>query len=1089
MLRLNILLGIILLGSVAFGQTAEIENGEGGESVRTKLNEDINKGNDHADTIPVLRIDINKNVDTLQDIRIDVNAKLPITDTTAMLVPYILESEIDLTASDTATMLTPYITRGDTASMLTPYILESEIDLTASDTAAMLVPYILESEIDLTASDTATMLAPYATDDTTDQIRLDLNAEIALSADTSAAQRVDINDNSDSITIHRDDLALLIAKVSSLEDSVYTIQPTDATLLVYYDFEDDLEDNSINNNTGAEINKFSFSFYDISLAGQSTIADLFSDSAGFSTPSINFGSNRGALGFDLAVGTTNEPYRFAAGIEGEIEFIVNPSDSTVSIITFSSPTDSAILVTPAGSFEVSYSMHQFMFTWNRSQGTGVIYIDGVDAGATGSVKTDFAVSGVIYAGMTSTQQHYVFAGMDEFRTYSGDFKALDASNLYALDPFFYEAPVAAPILQSAKATDTRLTLTFDIELLDGDSANVITGLDYEANNVDVPIDSFVVATNDLICYTDSVFNGDALTITYTNQGSGGIQSLLTVELATIDSDSSVTNNVCDPIQYFHAKFNNNLTEELGNVTISVYSGTAEYTTHASFVAEGTHAFLNNAGLLPRIQLESPVFGDKFTLAGWVHDINSSANKVIFSNMDLNGTDGIELSINPNKKLVLETRSGGAIDSAYSIIDFPRGDKEHFAFTVDKEEGRAMLFINGVKSTADSAILSTFTTTGNYSILSNRNSFESVIGGADDWQGYTGIVPDDSITSIMNNPGRLYTGCGDPGDPPNPITDDFPTYADSILVVTFENTPLGDYSLSQADTDFTQRTGTDATYAIGLGEEGFANNVQIVTVPAVTNGSETRALKITHKADKAGQQRGGGLGSGAAIHVDLSDGYTDLEISYNILLKQNTDFQINGKFPSLRGGVDGDDSSWKGTINFFGPEANIYPFNGGLVWYVYYANAAKSSQYGGYWTNTDGSYFQFDTSTLRWYNIIMRWSLNDEGVNNGVYEAWVDGNMVSQNSNLNLSDVKIAAGDMDIDFFILNYFYGGNTTELPNFAPETDQHVHIDDIHIFFLKSTESQPASNEPSEAGRIRTKIPGWNYDTGEKVERTTDH
>ena len=77
-------------------------------------------------------------------------------------------------------MLVPYVERGDTAAMLLPYILESEIDLTASDTATMLTPYI-------TRGDTATMLAPYATDDTTDQIRIDLNTEISLSADTAAA--------------------------------------------------------------------------------------------------------------------------------------------------------------------------------------------------------------------------------------------------------------------------------------------------------------------------------------------------------------------------------------------------------------------------------------------------------------------------------------------------------------------------------------------------------------------------------------------------------------------------------------------------------------------------------------------------------------------------------------------------------------------------------------------------------------------------------------------------------------------------------------------------------------------------------------
>ena len=101
-------------------------------------------------------------------------------------------------------------------------------------------------------------------------------------------------------------------------------------------------------------------------------------------------------------------------------------------------------------------------------------------------------------------------------------------------------------------------------------------------------------------------------------------------------------------------------------------------------------------------------------------------------------------------------------------------------------------------------------------------------------------------------------------------------------------------------------------------------------------------------------------------------------------------------------------------------------------------------------------------------------------------------MVSQQNNTNLFGdrvpeiIKTTAGDY-IDMFFLNYFYGGNS--IVPFAPSTDQWVFIDDVHIFWYKPTEQQPLPHSPSAPDRKLTKIPGWNYTTGEKVERTTDH
>lgn len=72
MKKILIILGLAL-SAACYSQTAEIENNESGASARAKINETIVKANDHADTIPVLRTDINNNVDSLDLLRTDVN--------------------------------------------------------------------------------------------------------------------------------------------------------------------------------------------------------------------------------------------------------------------------------------------------------------------------------------------------------------------------------------------------------------------------------------------------------------------------------------------------------------------------------------------------------------------------------------------------------------------------------------------------------------------------------------------------------------------------------------------------------------------------------------------------------------------------------------------------------------------------------------------------------------------------------------------------------------------------------------------------------------------------------------------------------
>lgn len=208
------ILGLVI-SVAAYSQTDTIQNNDSGLSTRQKLNEDILKGNDHADTIPVLRTDINTNVDTLEIIRSDVNTnKGTGTDNAASI------SDLDDTVA----------VHLDTLQAIRPDV--NTNTATGATNATNISNNSVAIGTKLTSTDTTAMLAPYATNDTT------------------AAIRVDVNKNSDSIVIHRDDLNDLITglvlsnnRISVLEgadvaapypDSAWILPDNDSTIFILF---------------------------------------------------------------------------------------------------------------------------------------------------------------------------------------------------------------------------------------------------------------------------------------------------------------------------------------------------------------------------------------------------------------------------------------------------------------------------------------------------------------------------------------------------------------------------------------------------------------------------------------------------------------------------------------------------------------------------------------------------------------------------------------------------------------------------------------------------------------------------------------
>ena len=896
----------------------------------------------------------------------------------------------------------------------------------------------------------------------------------------------------DSVTVHRTDLAAILARVDVLEDSVYVIQPPDATLILDYKLNGDTRDTTTYNNHGTASS--GFIYWDRTDNGTADMGSFWPLRSYVTTPTINLTSTF-SIGFDMAMNATDTATNQAWSNPGDFYFNVNPMDSTLSLVTFSSSTDSSVLITPAGSFSTDtispYTMVRVVATVNRSGGSGAIYVNGVDMLATGSVKTDFDINDTIYVGTDSANVFYLDCGLDNFRVWSGLLSATDVSNEYILNEYYNSSnDVDPPVLQAGVIESTaanRIDLTFNEKIVFvADTIAARFTFEKNYNDAAVAIDSVKylddVSAQGLRFYTATVAAEDTVRVNYAQAVSGGVDDIFGNQLAAL-LDSSVTNNLCNNVQLAQFGFNGDATDNLGGYD-GTDSGTNPY--GSTTPPEGSD-YLNSTSSPDWAMTGAVPLGSAYSFALHVRkNTNNSGINSFMSNIESGGTDGFEYLQNEvtNRLIFRVTNSGGTTDSAYADYTIPDNGWFHSVVTVDDVLGKVKFYVDGSDVTTDSMFSTsiTYSSTGPIAFSGYTNHVAAANASIDDAQFYGAVLDQTGVDSVYTNraAGTMYSGCGAPGDPPEPIETPFTTYADSIWATTFNPSIFAldaEYHEDDAERDFVDGGGilSYQPFTAGMGDQGDEMNVSIVDVdaPSDGSGSATRTMRINHKAGRAGivsvcPDEGGGN----AIRFNIATGYYELYLSFNFMRNKGAR-QSGNKMPHLSANGKASSQRWEGAWMLRKSTNPIIDYYRTFeAWYMstdIYTNATGPN-----WG------YEFDFSDSTWYNVTLRYYMNTTGNPDGFVEAFVNGVLQNQWTGQRWISTR-----RSIDEFYLRYFHGG-ACPIDGFSvyqSPVDEWLLIDDIYIFKYKDGYG-PAEGVLSGSGRVLTNLPHFNTTTNVKIE-----
>ena len=276
----------------------------------------------------------------------------------------------------------------------------------------------------------------------------------------------------------------------------------------------------------------------------------------------------------------------------------------------------------------------------------------------------------------------------------------------------------------------------------------------------------------------------------------------------------------------------------------------------------------------------------------------------------------------------------------------------------------------------------------------------------------------------------------------------------LIDVDFNNWADRTYSISDIKEDFNDKVKpwTASTYR-GVRGPGASNNL-IEDTPQVTKIVDGTLRAEYLKNDASGR-------SGGFLFDPYFDGVNEAYLEYKLKFDDNFFWATGGKLPGLGGSTEGinSESVGRGTI----PSGKRYDvsgkgFSARLMWrrnrtqtdrpyLILYSYFAKKQNNTNRRDNENGDAYRLFTGLEddKWYTIRQYIKLNTPGRDNGVVKMWIDGDLVMNNSQMNIR--KTSNRNLKINALVMNTYRGGNRTDRVWQSPRTE-YTFFDDFKVW-----------------------------------------
>lgn len=263
-------------------------------------------------------------------------------------------------------------------------------------------------------------------------------------------------------------------------------------------------------------------------------------------------------------------------------------------------------------------------------------------------------------------------------------------------------------------------------------------------------------------------------------------------------------------------------------------------------------------------------------------------------------------------------------------------------------------------------------------------------------------------------------------------------AQLIFENNFDDDPVGIYTKDNLDADWN-------TPKFSNGVKEGEQRVSIIDRDKAFAG---RSLAVAYPKGKHSPQE-----TGAQWKLEF-EGHEDVTVEYRVKFEHGFDFVRGGKLPGLAGGEANTGGSIPDGTDGFSARmhwrtdgsqgSRLKPDTANVTQYIYHPDANKGDDLK--WDDGPaGNWERFDSG--KWYHLKHRVKMNtpgqngQPGLNDGIIQAWLDGEMVLNRTDLRFRDVE----SLKIDVFYFSTFFGGSGSQWDTTADET---ILFDDFKIY-----------------------------------------